>query len=92
MSERTTVAPTGERHEGGPTQFGDDWPGVFLRGDYAGPMGFVLSQVIEKAKKGEAISPFDLLQLEGLASSLAASEVHPGQKVTKLRPFKECAL
>lgn len=27
--------PSGERPETGPMQFGDDWPGVFIRGDNA---------------------------------------------------------
>jgi hypothetical protein len=27
--------PNGERIESGPLQFGDDWPGVFIRGDKA---------------------------------------------------------
>lgn len=41
MSELTKVPTleTGDRPETGPMQFGDDWPGVFIRGDNA-LMGF----------------------------------------------------
>lgn len=37
MSELTKVPTleTGDRPETGPMQFGDDWPGVFIRGDNA---------------------------------------------------------
>jgi hypothetical protein len=37
MSEVTKVPAleSGERPETGPMQFGDDWPGVFIRGDNA---------------------------------------------------------
>lgn len=30
------------RMESGPVQFGDDWPGMFLRGDDAIPLGLYL--------------------------------------------------
>jgi hypothetical protein len=37
MSELTKVSAleSGDRPETGPMQFGDDWPGVFIRGDSA---------------------------------------------------------
>ena len=37
------------RVETGPVQFGDDWPGVFIRGDNANYYAFML----EKALSGE---------------------------------------
>lgn len=36
-----------ERVETGPVQFGDDWPGVFIRGDNAGWYAFNLGQLLE---------------------------------------------
>lgn len=36
-----------ERVETGPIQFGNDWPGVFIRGDSAGWYAFQLKQLIE---------------------------------------------
>lgn len=35
------------RAETGPVQFGDDWPGCFLRGDYAVPMADALRHVLD---------------------------------------------
>lgn len=38
MTEQVTKVPAlpdGKRPETGPMQFGDDWPGVFIRGDNA---------------------------------------------------------
>lgn len=35
MTELTKVPGVAERVETGPLQFGDDWPGVFIRGDNA---------------------------------------------------------
>lgn len=44
---------TEERVETGPVQFGDDWPGVFIRGDNANYYGFTLQQATEALKKGD---------------------------------------
>lgn len=42
MSELQTVPPLSDgRPETGPMQFGDDWPGVFIRGDNA--FGYAVS-------------------------------------------------
>jgi hypothetical protein len=78
------------RAESGPIQFGDDWPGVFLRGDYAGPMSFVLNQVLDAVKDGKDVSPMDILQLRGLANTLAASDVRSGTDKKILRPYEGC--
>lgn len=34
------------RVETGPVQFGDDWPGIFIRGDTAGWFAFMLKQLL----------------------------------------------
>lgn len=36
-----------ERVETGPTQIGDDWPGVFIRGDNAAYYAMMLRQYLE---------------------------------------------
>ena len=40
-----------KRVETGPLQFGDDWPGVFIRGDNAAFYAFALSQYLEEGDK-----------------------------------------
>lgn len=45
---RLLPAPAdGKRVECGPVQFGDDWPGVFIRGDNAAYYAMVLRAVLE---------------------------------------------
>ena len=39
----------GERVETGPVQFGDDWPGVFIRGDNAMALALYLEQFVAAA-------------------------------------------
>ncbi len=41
-AEAAEVAAMRSRMESGPIQFGDDWPGLFLRGDEAVPFGMTL--------------------------------------------------
>lgn len=63
-----------DRVETGPLRFGEDWAGVFLRGDYAGPMAFYLNKLLEAAGSGKAPSVNVMLPLRGLASVLAQSD------------------
>lgn len=79
-----------ERAESGPLQFGGDWPGVFLRGDYAGPLSFVLRGVLDAIENGREVSEMDLLQLRGLVRTLAGSDVRDPTSKTVLRPYSEC--
>lgn len=62
------------RVESGPLRFGDDWAGVFLRGDYAGPMAFYLSSLFEALDAGRKPSPNITLPLRGFATVLAGSD------------------
>jgi len=84
--ERTKDRPAPPRAESGPIQFGDDWPGVFLRGDYAGPVAMTLDRVLD----GIDASTMDAAQLRGLARLLAASDVRSGTDKRVLRPYQEC--
>ena len=63
-----------DRIETGPLRFGDDWAGVFLRGDYAGPMGFYLASLFEAVDAGRKPSPNITMPLRGLAKALAGSD------------------
>lgn len=79
------------RPETGPMQFGDDWTGVFLRGDYAGPMSFYLSTALERIKAARVLDPMEVLQLEDLCSTLANSnEFGERLGLQRLKPFDEC--
>ena len=64
----------GDLVETGPLRFGDDWAGVFLRGDYAGPMAFYLSSLFEALAAGRKPLPNITLPLRGLATLLAGSD------------------
>lgn len=41
-----TIPHQGKRVETGPIQFGDDWPGVFIRGDNAFALAMSLQAVL----------------------------------------------
>ncbi len=73
---RVRVLPeTNPRVETGPIQFGDDWPGVFIRGDNAFHYAINLSLVLEKFQ-----DPFIQAVLKGLLSDLVSSNLS-GAKV-----------
>lgn len=62
-----------ERVETGPIQFGDDWPGVFFRGDNALYFGYMLNSLlnnIEIAKDNIIITSV----LKGLANDLTSCD------------------
>lgn len=50
MGEVTQVPalPSGQRPETGPMQFGEDWPGIFIRGDGALFTAMFLSQAMAR--------------------------------------------
>lgn len=57
-----------ERIESGPTQFGDDWPGVFIRGDSASHFAHTLRRILSDYPRS-----LDKAVLESLASLLESS-------------------
>jgi len=61
------------RVESGPIQFGDDWPGLFLRGDEAIPMGLVLRDHVA-AVPLELLGSIDRNVLTDLATALLSCE------------------
>lgn len=71
-----------KRVETGSLQFGDDWPGVFIRGDNAAYYGMILRQYLEKPEN------FKDTITEGIISQL--SELLSGCLVTSNGNPKEC--
>lgn len=75
MSEVQKIAPLGSgRPETGPMQFGEDWPGVFIRGDNALFYAKALQETIETMSKTEG-AWWNRATLEGLLSDLASCSV-----------------
>lgn len=52
------------RVETGVVRFNDDWPGIFLRGDYAAPMAMHLRELLDKLPKSDWVGA-------GMVESLA---------------------
>lgn len=62
------LPPVTERVESGPAQFGDDWPGVFIRGDNAAYYVLTLAQVASRIEDPlERVVVADLQKLLGSA-------------------------
>lgn len=57
--------PPNERVETGPVQFNDDWPGFFIRGDYAFAIRLAIANVLFNPH-----DVFGLTQLRALATML----------------------
>jgi uncharacterized protein YegP (UPF0339 family) len=62
---------TPNRVEGGPVQFGDDWPGLFLRGDAC--HAYVLALRAERSQSSDA---FSRAGVDGLITALESTNVH----------------
>lgn len=76
-----------KRVETGPVQFGDDWPGVFVRGDNAGWYAFQLRNLIENK---DYDFPLDMLiALRNMHSDMISAVVGPSAAVLALREKPE---
>lgn len=73
---RQLPAVTGGRVETGPVQFGDDWPGLFIRGDRSGWLSLQLA-----AFMNGAADHFSRTDVEWLRQLLAKPIVGPAQDV-----------
>lgn len=85
------IAPPPTRPETGPLQFGDDWPGVFFRGDDALARGrnlCALRDVVAERVSADAAWAH-LATLDGLIGDLAVPR-DVGPEGQRLRPFGEC--
>lgn len=81
------VAGEGARPETGPMRFGDDWPGVFIRGDNAGACALTVRRLMDVARRVNA-DPFLLVEAESVLR-LFSSAIMPcpdAQKAVLLRP------
>ncbi|MDB4278112.1 hypothetical protein N9917_00630 [Deltaproteobacteria bacterium] len=77
------------RPETGPMQFGNDWGGVFIRGDNAAGFGLHLKMVLEKS----TADPLTKASVEGFLSTLSGSDErgHTDETpVQKLAPWHRC--
>ena len=59
------------RVETGVVQFGDDWPGIFIRGDDALPYAMYLEQLIHAV---EETNPLGAIPLRGLVDILRSCD------------------
>ena len=72
------------RIETGPVKFGDDWSGVFIRGDDA----LAYAQLIRRYAE---MTGWTLTTVNALARLLeSANELAPTEGVQRLKPFEEC--
>jgi hypothetical protein len=65
------------RVETGPTQFGEDWPGVFIRGDNAMHFAMHLRNLLD----GKDESGFAKHVVEGLYSDLTSAVLGPAKEI-----------
>ena len=72
------------RAESGPMQFGEDWPGLFLRGDDA----FGLAMMIKTHL--EAPGPITELGLRAYAAKLESCDVRKNITPDAMKPYEEC--
>lgn len=84
------------RPETGPMQFGDDWPGVFVRGDNASYCGFTVNQLLDAIAKEDwdtvkyLGSPIMSGCLRGVFSC-RANDVDSGKlSVQRMKPIEQC--
>jgi plasmid stabilization system protein ParE len=72
--QKLATLPEG-RPETGPMSFGDDWPGVFIRGDNAIAYSFAVNHAIHRMKASGTMDDITLAQLRGLAEDLESCRV-----------------
>jgi hypothetical protein len=75
--QRVPAKPDGTRPETGPIQFGDDWPGIFIRGDNA--MGY--ANLLEEAAKH--VPQFDGGLIRGLVDTLRSCWIKDPQSPSR---------
>jgi hypothetical protein len=76
-----------DRPETGPMQFGDDWCGIFIRGDNAFFYANALKNFLESKNAQNDI--FTRIQLEGLVELLASCMGNPKDAI-KLQELAKC--
>jgi hypothetical protein len=85
-----------DRLETGPIRFGEDWPGVFIRGKhaifYGTQLEVVLDALVALGKDKQPIGTiFTEKVLRGLVSDLKACIIEGGlTEIEKLKPIEQC--
>jgi hypothetical protein len=79
-----------KRAESGTIQFGDDWPGLFLRGDDAFFYAQLLDELLAALKEGREAGSVTREAIEGIKEFLLSVKVDEAQTPTKLQPFEKC--
>lgn len=83
-----TVKP---RAETGPLRFGDDWNGVFIRGDNAMHYARVLRGILENPELLQRDVIGTRIVIEGLAQTLSgANQFNPSSPVQVCKDFADC--
>ncbi len=72
--QKLATLPEG-RPETGAMSFGDDWPGVFIRGDNAIHFGMTLKRVLNGEVKEKELDPITVAVLRGLVELLESCRV-----------------
>lgn len=76
----------GARAETGVLQFGDDWPGVFIRGDDALALAYALGKALGMLARGVIPTTLDIASLVDLRDVLA--RCHVGARGTDATAFR----
>lgn len=76
------------RVESGPLQFGDDWPGLFIRGDNSFGLMLAIQEVVDwvKSQSGWDQIFLSLSQLEGFAGDIDQGVIVKTQKPQDQQP------
>lgn len=77
-------------------RFGDDWTGLFIRGDRAGYLSYLLGELLAEVRSlpKSSMAPLFLAQLEFLQRDLADTSDLAGRRplstTQTLRSFEQC--
>lgn len=71
-----------ERVESGPIQFGDDWPGTFLRGDNSIYLRLMLQQAITELEKRDDVDRILTMTLKGYVRLLDECNLNTFTKIS----------
>lgn len=86
--------PEEDRVQTGIMQFGDDFPGVFIRGDHAAYYTLVIKDLLAKFKNEKSLAAFDPVTLavhvNNLIDILSCSHGETPAVVQMLKPLEEC--
>lgn len=81
------------RPETGPMQFGDDWRGIFVRGDDAMMLAFRLNHLLELVKPMTGVHMdlirTDMIYLQRLLEA-ASERGSPHEPTQRLLPWEDC--